>query len=111
MSNVKDLTNPIHDQHVYEVDDERVVVLDFYASWCGPCKAVAPQYEALASKRDADFYKIDSDKESDLAFEYGVKSLPTFVVIQGGQIQGQSRGSNLTALVTLLDDLGVGERE
>ena len=107
MSNVKNITDANHDFHVFKEDANRVVVLDFYADWCGPCKAAAPKFEALARVHDADFYKVDTDKEHGLASEYGIKSLPTFIIVKGGEVVEYFHGSNLAPLVDKLDELGV----
>ncbi|WP_343218094.1 MULTISPECIES: thioredoxin [Halobellus] len=64
-----------------------VRVLDFYADWCGPCKKQDPILEDLeAEYGDVDFQKIDVDEEQDLANQYQVRSLPTVVVEQDGDI-------------------------
>lgn len=56
-------------------------VVDFYASWCGPCKALAPELEKMAErfKGKVRFYKVDVDMNGDLASAYGIQSIPTLV--------------------------------
>ena len=63
-----------------------VVVVDFWATWCGPCKMLAPIYEAVAEKLSdvATFCKVDVDEANDLAMEYGISAIPTIVVIKDG---------------------------
>lgn len=62
-------------------------IVDFYADWCGPCKAVAPVLEELANEYDNRLliYKIDTDKEAELSGLFGIQSIPTllFVPVEG----------------------------
>ena len=70
-----------------EIEKENgVVVVDFWAEWCGPCKMLAPTYEAVAEKLAdiATFCKANVDEARDLAMEYGVSAIPTVVVIKDG---------------------------
>ncbi len=62
---------------------ERPAIIDFYADWCGPCKMLSPIFEKLSKKYEnrIDFYKVDTDKEQDVASALGVKSLPTILFI------------------------------
>ena len=61
----------------------RPAVIDFYTTWCGPCKIMAPVVESLAEKYAGkiDFYKVDIDRESELASVFGISSIPTFLFI------------------------------
>ncbi|MCW3078704.1 MAG: trxA [Segetibacter sp.] len=58
-------------------------IIDFYAEWCGPCKAVAPTLEQLSEEYDnkVEIYKIDTDKEPELSELFGIQSIPTFLFI------------------------------
>ena len=58
-------------------------IIDFYADWCGPCKAIAPVLEELSKKYEGRLliYKIDTDKESDLSAIFGIQSIPTLLFI------------------------------
>ncbi|KAK4776344.1 hypothetical protein SAY86_005032 [Trapa natans] len=62
------------------------MVVDFAASWCGPCKFIEPHIHAMAEKyTDVSFAKIDVDELSDVAQEFKVQAMPTFVLVKGGK--------------------------
>ena len=63
---------------------ENRAVVDFYATWCGPCKMFAPIFEEVANEMDMNFIKVDTDNNSDLAREYGVMSIPTIILFENG---------------------------
>lgn len=66
---------------------DKPAIIDFYATWCGPCKAIAPILDELAEKYAGELYiyKIDTDKEQELAAAFGIRSIPTllFVPMEG----------------------------
>ena len=66
---------------------EKPVLVDFYADWCGPCNAMAPVIEELASELDgkAKVGKINVDENSDIAVEYNVMSIPTLIIFKNGK--------------------------
>jgi thioredoxin 1 len=65
---------------------EKPVLVDFNATWCGPCRMMAPVLEELSNENDKfDFVAIDVDEEQDLAAEYGVMSIPCLVVFKDGK--------------------------
>lgn len=65
---------------------EKPVLIDFYATWCGPCKILSPIVEEAAKeKENVKFVKIDIDKTEDIAMQYQVMSIPTLVLIQNGE--------------------------
>ena len=71
---------------------ERPAIIDFYAGWCGPCKATAPILDSLATEYDGtvDFYKVDVDKQEELAAMFGIRSIPSLLFIpKDGQPQMQ----------------------
>ena len=63
------------------------VLVDFFATWCGPCKMLGPVLEELAGEMEgqADFYKLDIDEAPDIANRFGVMSVPTLILFQDGQ--------------------------
>lgn len=74
-----------YDEHPQEwvFEGNRPAIIDFYATWCGPCKMTAPIIERLARKYKGqiDFYKVDIDQERELAQIFGIRSIPTFLFI------------------------------
>lgn len=75
------------DQFQAEVLDHKgIVVVDFYAEWCGPCKIMGPAIDELSeSNKSAKFVKIDVDKNQDLAGQFNIFSIPTLVFFKNGQ--------------------------
>ena len=83
--NVLEINNDNFDSEVASSDQP--VLIDFYAIWCGPCKAMSPIIEELAEKYSGRVKvgKVDADKAPELAAEYGVQGLPTFMIFKGGE--------------------------
>ena len=82
------------------INSKSVVLLDFYADWCGPCRMVGPIVEEIANEReDITVGKINVDEEPDLAGEFGVFSIPTLVVMKNGEIVNQATGARPKAQI------------
>lgn len=71
------------------IRSEKLVVVDFYADWCLPCRYLSPILEKLSREyKDVEFYKLNVDENQELAFEYGISSIPTVLFFKRGQIVG-----------------------
>ena len=75
-------------------DSAKTVLVDFWASWCGPCRMIAPVLEEVAAEcPDVKVCKVNVDEEQELAISYGVSSIPTLLVFKNGQVVNKSIGA------------------
>lgn len=75
-------------------ESAKTVLVDFWASWCGPCRMIAPVLEEVAAERpDVKVCKVNVDEEQELAASYHVSSIPTLLVFKNGQVVKQSVGA------------------
>ncbi|KAJ8070083.1 hypothetical protein OCU04_000478 [Sclerotinia nivalis] len=85
-----------------------IVVSDFYADWCGPCKAIAPTYESLATKHSkpnrVTFTKINVDNQQSIAQRYGVRAMPTFLIFRSGAVIETIQGADVRKLTTAIEN-------
>ena len=92
----------------FDATDQGVTLVDFYASWCGPCRALVPTLEALQdefAREGVQIAKVDVDDQAELAERFGVTSIPTLIVLRDGlEIRrhvGAARPDTLRELVEL----------
>ena len=88
------------------INSEKPTLLDFHATWCGPCKAIAPLFGQLAAEYDGDavLIKVDVDDNPDTAAKYQVSAMPTFLFIKGGQVVDRLMGANPDRLRSMIQD-------
>ncbi|KAG8772526.1 hypothetical protein FRC12_003033 [Ceratobasidium sp. 428] len=93
------ITSVTHLSTILEAAKSQLVVIDFHATWCGPCHQIAPRYESLAtSNPQVQFLKCDVDAAQDVARKYSVSAMPTFIFLKNGKQVDLVRGANARAL-------------
>ena len=86
--------------HEEVINSDRPVLLDFWAPWCGPCRMVVPIVEEIAREReDIKVVKINVDEEQELARQYRVMSIPTLMVMRGGEVVKKASGARPKAQI------------
>ncbi|XP_055345315.1 thioredoxin-2-like [Paramacrobiotus metropolitanus] len=98
MAKIEHVTEkPKLDQILKEAGN-KLVVLDFHATWCGPCRNIAPKFEEFANKYDAVFLKVDVDEAEEIASTYEITSMPTFVFVKNGKKVDSFSGADVNKL-------------
>jgi len=99
----------ISDSNFEEVvlKSEIPVMLDIYTEWCGPCRAIAPYIDQIATEYDgkALIGKVDAEKCPDVAEKYAITSVPTFLFFKGGELVDKEKGANKAMLIKKLNAL------
>lgn len=75
----------IHYENGFDDLIKDIAVVDFYATWCGPCKMLGPVFEEVSNESNINFVKVDVDKENDIARMYGVMTIPTVILFKNGE--------------------------
>ena len=97
------ITNENFEQEVLHAD--RPVLLDFWATWCGPCRMVSPIVDEIAEENDAiKVGKVNVNEQPELARRFGIMSIPTLIVMRDGQVANQAVGARpKEAILALLN--------
>jgi thioredoxin len=97
----------------WKFEGDKPCVIDFYADWCGPCKAVAPVLEELAKEYDGELnvYKVNTEEEQELASAFGIRSIPSFLFVPATGQPQMAMGAlpKDTFVKAFKDVLGVGK--
>jgi putative thioredoxin len=101
-----DVTEESFAEDVISASAEQPVIVDFWAEWCGPCKALTPVLEAATADRDVRFVKVDVDANPKLAAEFGVRGIPAVKAFRNGHVVAEFVGAQSRPSVdTFLDEL------
>ena len=85
----------------------KLTVVDFFATWCGPCKAIAPHFANLATqKTNVNFVKVDVDKSRDIAQQYQIRAMPTFIFFKNGRVIETIEGADWNRITSLVETHG-----
>ncbi|GME67163.1 unnamed protein product [[Candida] boidinii] len=98
------LVNGMHDFRE-EVLPSDIALVDFFATWCGPCKAVSPIIEKFSKdyQGKVNFFKVDVDESSDIAMEYRISAMPTFILFKNGSKVEEVVGANPRAVQQIIE--------
>jgi thioredoxin 1 len=93
-------------EDVSEIPTTGLVIIDFFATWCGPCKKIAPVYEELAKKYDTvTFLKVDVDESQEIASQFDISAMPTFVFLKNGAMFHKIEGADVRGIGQTLDSM------
>ncbi|CAK9295185.1 unnamed protein product [Gordionus sp. m RMFG-2023] len=104
MSNLKHVENDVMFEDEINKLGNKLVIIDFYATWCGPCKTITPHFTSLAHKHPTvTFLKVDVDKCRNTAAKHNITAMPTFVIIQNKMKVQTLQGGNISNM-TIIED-------
>jgi thioredoxin 1 len=87
-----------------DIPTKGVVIVDFFANWCGPCKRIAPVFEELAQKvPEITFLKVNVDDSEALSSAFDIEALPTFVCIKDSKVFKRIEGADLNAVIAVIE--------
>jgi len=100
-----EITAPLHLRTL--LSNTTYLIVDFYATWCPPCKAIAPVFTQLSTSASQDgklgFAKVNVDEQREVAGQYGIQAMPTFLVFKEGKVVETIKGANPPALKSAVE--------
>ena len=103
---IKDVNENTFASDVIERSKEKIVIVDFWAPWCAPCKAIGPVLESVAQEREILVAKVDTEQNTSTAAQLGVRSIPALFMYRNGSIVSQKTGSMPKAkLLSWIDEV------
>ena len=100
----------IHYENGFDDLIKDIAVVDFYATWCGPCKMFGPVFEEVSNESNINFVKVDVDKENDIARRYGVMTIPTVILFKNGEEVKRNIGYMIDSFDSFIFFLTYSER-
>jgi len=86
------MISKLNEEDFNEVKKDGVVLVDFYADWCGPCRMLSPVVEEVSSKLNLRTIKVNVDEREDIAREYGIMTIPTLILFENGTEKKRQSG-------------------
>ncbi len=86
------MVKELKEEDFNELKKEGLVLVDMFATWCGPCKSLAPIIDSVAEELNLNVVKVDVDEHEDLASQYGVMSIPTLLLFKDGELVKKNIG-------------------
>ncbi|XP_030049601.1 thioredoxin isoform X1 [Microcaecilia unicolor] len=103
---VKHIQSKVEFDQILKEQGDKLVIVDFTASWCGPCQVIAPYYKELSEKyKDILFLKVDVDDVQDLTESCGIRSMPTFIFYKAGKKVAEIKGAHKSQLKAKIEEL------
>lgn len=84
------------------IDNDAKVLVDFFADWCGPCKAIAPELDKLSIDSGVKIVKVNVDENPSISAKYGIRSIPTLHLFENGKVTGTVMGADMNGIKDLI---------
>ena len=91
-----DITTTKEFDSIINDKEKKAVLIDFWAAWCGPCRMLTPTINSLSATYPANVYKVDVDKQREIAGRYGIRGIPSVKIFKDGEVQETLQGGTAT---------------